>query len=139
VPLIMQEHVIGSMELLDKVGAESFSPADIQTLGSFANQAGVAIELGRTYRHIGPLLSDVLQSAGGVPLQRQEALRQRSATFAIRIEQEPTYLATLELATLVQEIAWEGEEEREAIIGILNAFARYLRARPDPFRDAARP
>lgn len=136
VPLIMQDHVIGSMELLDKTGDGNFTPGDMQLLGSFANAAGVAIELGRTYRHIGPLLSDVLQSAGGAAVGRAEALRQRSMTFAIRIEQEPTYLATLELATLVQEIAWEGEEERDAIIGILNAFARYLRERPDPFRDA---
>ena len=38
---------------------------------------------------------------------------------------------------LVQEIAWEGEYERNACIQILTAFNSYLRTRPDPFGDVA--
>lgn len=134
VPLFMLDHTIGAMELLDKADAESFSPADLETLAEFATLVGLAIELGRTYRHIGPMLADVLQS-GGIPGDRRDALRERSATFAVHVELEPTYLATMELATLVQEIAWEGEEERNACIQILTAFQTYLRSRPDPFGD----
>jgi len=136
VPLFMLDHTIGAMELLEKTEAESFSPADLETLAEFATLVGLAIELGRTYRHIGPMLADVLQS-GGISGDRRDALRERSQTFAVHVELEPTYLATMELATLVQEIAWEGEEERNACIQILTAFQTYLRSRPDPFGDVA--
>ena len=37
----------------------------------------------------------------------------------------------LDLAALVQEIAWFGEQEREACRTMLRAFADYLRLRPD--------
>ena len=136
VPLFMLDHTIGAMELLEKTDAESFLPADLETLAEFATLVGLAIELGRTYRHIGPMLADVLQS-GGISGDRASALRQRSQTFAVHVELEPTYLATMELATLVQEIAWEGEDERNACIQILTAFNSYLRTRPDPFGDVA--
>ena len=136
VPLFMLDHTIGAMELLDKTDADSFTPADLETLAEFATLVGLAIELGRTYRHIGPMLADVLQS-GGISGDRRDALRERSATFAVHVELEPTYLATMELATLVQEIAWEGEEERNACIQILTAFQTYLRSRPDPFGEIA--
>jgi GAF domain-containing protein len=134
VPLFMLDHTIGAMELFEKAEGDSFSPADLDMLAEFATLVGLAIELGRTYRHIGPMLSDVLQS-GGIPGDRRDALRERSQTFAVHVELEPTYLATMELATLVQEIAWEGEEERNACIQILSAFQTYLRSRPDPFGD----
>ena len=136
VPLFMLDHTIGAMELLEKTDAESFLPADLETLAEFATLVGLAIELGRTYRHIGPMLADVLQS-GGISGDRGNALRERSQTFAVHVELEPTYLATMELATLVQEIAWEGEEERNACIQILSAFQTYLRSKPDPFGEIA--
>jgi transcriptional regulator with GAF, ATPase, and Fis domain len=136
VPLFMLDHTIGAMELLDKGDAESFLPADLETLAEFATLVGLAIELGRTYRHIGPMLADVLQS-GGISGDRASALRERSQTFAVHVELEPTYLATMELATLVQEIAWAGEDERTACIQILSAFQTYLRSKPDPFGEIA--
>ncbi len=136
VPLFMLDHTIGAMELLDKPDTQSFQPADLETLAEFATLVGLAIELGRTYRHIGPMLADVLRS-GGVSGDRRDALRERSQTFAVHVELEPTYLATMELATLVQEIAWEGEEERNACIQVLSAFQTYLRSKPDPFGEIA--
>jgi GAF domain-containing protein len=136
VPLFMLDHTIGAMELLDKPDTQSFQPADLETLAEFATLVGLAIELGRTYRHIGPMLADVLQS-GGISGDRASALRERSQTFAVHVELEPTYLATMELATLVQEIAWEGEEERNACIQVLSAFQTYLRSKPDPFGEIA--
>ncbi len=136
VPLFMLDHTIGAMELLEKTDSESFLPADLETLAEFATLVGLAIELGRTYRHIGPMLADVLQS-GGISGDRASALRERSQTFAVHVELEPTYLATMELATLVQEIAWEGEEERNACIQVLSAFQTYLRSKPDPFGEIA--
>ena len=48
VPLFYEDRVIGALELLDKVGAPSFTPADLNTLSLFAHQAAVTIEQSRT-------------------------------------------------------------------------------------------
>ena len=130
VPLFYGERVTGVLELLDKRGAPSFSPADIETLGMFAQQAGVAIELSRTYRHLAPLVGEVVASIGDGQGDRKAALRERSDAFARHIEEEPSYRETLELAELVQLIAWEGDAEVAACRKVLQAFADYLRSRP---------
>ena len=44
VPLFYEEEITGVLELLDREGAPSYGPADMATLGLFANQAAVAIE-----------------------------------------------------------------------------------------------
>src|SRR5207245_1557500 len=44
VPLFYNDQIIGVLELLDKADASSFTAADMETLGLFANQAAVAIE-----------------------------------------------------------------------------------------------
>ena len=46
-----RKEIIGVLELLDKEGASSFSPADMEALGLFANQAAVSIEQSRTHRN----------------------------------------------------------------------------------------
>ena len=135
VPLFYQDRVIGVLELLDKEGGGSFTPQDISTLGLFANQAAVAIELSRTYRRLAPLVGEVLSTLDDSPAERKASLSQRSAAFASHIEEEPSFRETLELAELVQEIAWTGDDELEACRTILRTFAEYLRSRPDPFRQ----
>ena len=59
-------------------------------------------------------------------------MSERARQFAARIEAEDAAAGqALDLAALVQEIAWFGEEEREACRTMLRAFADYLRLRPD--------
>jgi GAF domain-containing protein len=135
VPLFYQDRVIGVLELLDKEGGGTFTPQDMRTLGLFANQAAVAIELSRTYRRLAPLVGEVIATLDDPPGERKVALTQRSGAFTAHIEEEPSFQETLELAELVQEIAWEGEDERAACRRVLEAFAGYLRSRPDPFRE----
>ncbi len=130
VPLFHADRLIGVLEMLDKIGAPAFSAEDMGVLGMFANQAAVAIELSRTYRHVAPLIGEVLTSLGDTAAPQSGALRERSGVFAFHLEEAASYQEALDLAKLVQEIAWRGDEERAACLSILNAFADYLRSRP---------
>jgi GAF domain-containing protein len=103
VPLFFEERVIGALELLDKQGAPSFTPADIDVLSRFANQAAVAIEQSRTRVNALALIAG----------NGDEGMR-----------------GSLELAALVREIAQAGDRELAACRQLLLAFAAYLRGRP---------
>jgi GAF domain-containing protein len=135
VPLVDEERVVGVLELLDKVGSPSFGAGDMALLGEFAELAAVALEMSLTYRHLAPLVGEVLATLDDADVDApvRASLRDRSLAFAARVEEEPSYQETLELAELVQEIAWEGDRELEACLAILRAFARFLKSRPDPF------
>jgi GAF domain-containing protein len=104
VPLFYEDRVIGALELLDKEGAQSFTPADLHTLGLFANQAAVTIE---------------------------QSLLREGARALLADDDDPAFRAALELAELVREIAQAGERELEACREILRSFAEYLRSRPE--------
>ena len=47
-------------------------------------------------------------------------------------EGDAEYRQALDLARLVQEIAWQGDKEARACRTILQAFADYLRTRQEP-------
>lgn len=130
VPLFYGDRVTGVLELLDKDGAPGFGPADIATLGLFANQAAIAIEQSRVQRHLGAMIGAALPPSdepGAAP--RQERVR----AFVERLEAEDAnFQESLALADLVQRIAWHGERERLACRAILEGFAAYLRGQPDP-------
>lgn len=129
VPMFFEDSVIGALELLDKSGGGSFSPADMDTLALFARQAAIAIQLSRTYRHLGPFVAEVLTSMGDVDADRVSSLTRRARDFADAVQQDAPFRRTLELAALVQEIAGRGEREAEAVSEILRGFAGYLEAR----------
>ena len=103
VPLFYEDRVIGALELLDKEGGSTFTPADLNTLSLFAEQAAVTIQQSRLRLGARAMLAD---------------------------EDDPTFRASLELAELVREIAQSGERELAACREILRAFAEYLRSRP---------
>ena len=130
VPLIYGEQVIGVLELLDKEGAASFGAADMEALGLFADQAAVAIEQSRTLRSLAALVGEVLQLLGDTPGQQQ--LREGAREFARRVEEDPIYRRSLEVARLIQEVARLGEDELKVCQTILRDFADYLRSRPRP-------
>jgi len=129
VPLFYGDRLTGVLELLDKDGAATFSAADMNTLGLFANQAAVAIEQSRIHRNLAALLAELLRTPDA---EAETAMSERARQFAIRIETEDAAAGqALDLAALVQEIAWFGEHEREACRTMLRAFADYLRQRPE--------
>jgi len=131
VPLLYNDQVIGVLELLDKTSAPSFSAADMEILGLFANQAAVAIEQSRTHRNLASLIGEVLQSLGGLSEHQREQLGLGMRNFATEIEDDRAYRQALELARLVQEIVWQGEQEAVLCRSVLESFANYLRSRPE--------
>jgi GAF domain-containing protein len=129
VPLIYGERIIGVLELLDKEGVPTFGAQDMEMLGLFANQAAVAIEQSRARGHLGALIGDLL----GDKEVGADSVRSRAESFADRLEGEDAeFREILELAELVNEIAWRGDEERRACRSLLQGFADYLRRRTDP-------
>jgi hypothetical protein len=47
------------------------------------------------------------------------------------MEDDQGYRRALDLARLVQEIAWQGEREYTLCRSVLEGFAGYIRSRPD--------
>ncbi len=140
VPLFYDDQIIGVLELLDRVGAASFTTADIMTLGLFANLAAVAIEQSRVHQNLGSLIAELPGRLGSVPEHQRQHLAAGAQAFAATVEQDEDYARTLELARLVQMIAREGPDEIAACRTILQGFADYLRARgPQAGRVESRP
>jgi GAF domain-containing protein len=131
VPLFYGDRILGVVELLDKEDGTSFSPADTEALGLFANQAAVAIEQSRLQESLVALVSDVVADVG----DDGGAARREAAVLAASVEQDPASRRTIELAELVQEISRAGAEESEACRAILAGFAEYLRRRPQQTRQ----
>lgn len=132
VPLSYDERTIGVMQLVDRRGEGAFGAGDLRQLGLFANQAAVAIMQSRVHRNLAGLVADVVGALRDVPEERRRELRNRAQAFAARIEEpdDVDYREALDLARLVQEIAWYGEQEYRACRQILEGFAGYLRSRP---------
>jgi GAF domain-containing protein len=118
VPLFLGDEVIGVLELLDKRGAPGFSPADMATIGLFANQAAVAITQSRAQRTV----QGLLREATGLP--------EAADAVADTLGASPQLQRSLELAEVVREIATRGEAEAELAANILRAVAKYMERRP---------
>ena len=132
VPLIHNEQVIGVLELLDKEGAPSFGPADMEALGYFANQAAIAIEQSRAHWSLAALVGELLESFVRLEDDDRRRWRAQLRAFAEDVAASPTYRQAIELARLVQQIAQQGEHELHACEVILRGFADYLKARAEP-------
>jgi signal transduction histidine kinase len=55
VPLVVQDEPFGTISIARAKGREPFAPSDVVTLGSFAVQAGIALDHARTQRELGRL------------------------------------------------------------------------------------
>lgn len=131
VPLFYDDQVIGVLELLDKEGASSFGPSDIDHLGLFASLAAVAIQQSRLQGNLVALVGETLASLDDGSGDDQPLL-QKTTSLAQDLESSEAYRRTIEIARLVEEIAHQGEDERAAVHAILRGFANYLRSRRDP-------
>ena len=129
-PLFYNDQIVGVLELLDKEGAPTFSPADLEVLSLFANQAAVAIEQSRTHRNLTVLLGEILAAVADLPAEQHGRLQGGAPAFVAHTEEDPFYRQALTLARLVQEITAQGEQEYNACLGMLRSFATYLRSRP---------
>src|SRR5262245_749338 len=124
VPLFYEDRVIGALELLDKVGAGSFSPGDLNTLGQFAQLAAFTIEQSRTRVSAGGLLTAAVGARGADAQELGEL-----------IDRDPGHRGSLELARLVREVA-SGASGRPTSAARSSARSR---AMPAPRRDEHAP
>lgn len=129
VPLSFGDEVIGVLEFLDKEGAETFSVADMEAIGLFANLAAVAIEQSRTHSRIGAMVRDLIRAVDGAPDYDRHGLTQRAREFTTQLGRQSGYLDALELARLVQEIVHHGDAAADACRGVLTNLVQLLRTR----------
>jgi GAF domain-containing protein len=125
VPLFYEDRLIGALELLDKQGAESFTPADLHLLGLFGHQAAITIRHSRAKLSASALLAGAF---GGE--EEEDTPPEELRRFGDALELDPTFRGSLELAHLVRDIAQAGERELAACRELLSAFAEYVRSRP---------
>ncbi len=125
VPLFYNEQVIGVLELLDKEGNEPFDNNDMELGSAFANQAAVAIELSRTHGYLTILFRDLLQTTEASSRSHRDLILEYTRSFIEKLEDGAALKNALELATLVQQLVWYGEEEQQICREILQTFARH--------------
>jgi GAF domain-containing protein len=130
VPMFKGDRLTGVLELCDKIGADSFGIADIETLTRFANQAAVAIELSRAQYHMSALIVQMLEDQSGITKDRKEHLKKIAYSFSQSMDESEEYRQRFDLARLVQAIVWQGENEFRACQTILRGFSDYLSERP---------
>ncbi|HET6443643.1 MAG TPA: GAF domain-containing protein [candidate division Zixibacteria bacterium] len=121
VPLLLQEKVIGVMEVLDKNSAASFSLQDMDLLTIFARQAAIAIDQAQLHNQLGTALTQGLLRL--VENSGADGTRQLLENLSATSQQAPSDLH--EIAVLLSDIASGGSAERRACIQILEVFSQY--------------
>lgn len=134
VPLFYDDQVIGALELLDKTDAPSFRPADMETLGLFANMAAVAIAQSQAYHDQQKILTSFLQAFGENDPENQQHLSQSAIDFANWLQTEnPINAVGCELALLVHELIQSGEEDSEMCRQIMQGIVTNIRNRRENY------
>jgi GAF domain-containing protein len=125
-PLLAGEHVIGVMEVLDKIDAASFGMQDMSLLGIFANQAALAIEQSQQMDQIKDVLVLGLKRAASA--DPSQPLTELLAVLQKDLGDKQAASDLLRLADAFNEISALGEPERKACLQILRTFAEYRRS-----------
>ena len=123
-PLLVDDRVIGVMEVLDKINAPSFGMQDMEMLALFANQAALAIDQSQRITQINEALIAGLQQ-----LSHENGLSQ-FADLLETLKQDgglQSRAGLLAIADLFYDLAALGEPELKACIKVLQVFADYRR------------
>ena len=130
VPLFYDDHIIGVLELLDKINGASFGLQDIETLGHFANIAAVAIAQSRVYQDQRTILHGLLRSFTNRDDESRAQLFQQADAFLHWMNTEDTLNAKARrLTLLVQELILSGEQNFDLCIDILQSFVTHINNR----------
>jgi GAF domain-containing protein len=121
---------IGVLELLDRQGQPTFSLADMELLGMFAEQVATVLQMRRVDDILAARLGAVLASIGGLPEAVHERLVARADELAARMEADEATRRIASLAELVAAIASRGAAEHELCTQILTAVDAYIDAKP---------
>src|SRR5512138_3858273 len=123
-PLLSGDRIIGVMEVLDKIDAQSFGMQDMELLGMFARQAALAIDQAQQMSRIEQALIAGLKrlaSADGDSAELVSVLDEASPNGSDTPD-------LLELARLFGDISDLGEAERRACSKVLGVFSDYRRS-----------
>ena len=123
VPLILNDSVIGVLELMDKADGQPFTPTDMEILGKFANLAAITIDESRLTHDISRLFRALLNDAAqGI------SLTDAAMKFADSSIDFPENADAMRLAGLVHEISSRSDAGRHLGIEILTSLSRYLKS-----------
>ena len=130
VPLFYNDHIIGALELLDKIDASSFRPTDMEILGLFANIAAVAIAQSHAYHDQQTILTSLLHAFGNIDPEYQQNLSHNAIDFSNWMHNESS-INTIgrDLALLVHELIQAGEQDSEMCRQILQGIVTNIRNR----------
>jgi GAF domain-containing protein len=125
VPLVYAERIIGVIELMDKLDGTVFTPADIDTLERFANQAAITIDQSRTRQQVVAMLLETFPS-----LAENHGLLEQLHEMQRQLEQDPRHRQAVGMARDIQAICESGEAEVRVCQMLLRDLADYIRSRP---------
>jgi len=132
-PLISSDdRVIGVMEVLDKIEAQSFDMHDMELMGLFAQQAAMAIDQSQQIDEIQRSMVHALKRLAKQDKSKPSDEMQTALDESLDRRNEMSDL--IELADLFNEISSLGEAERNACMQVLNVFAEYRRSTAAPRR-----
>jgi GAF domain-containing protein len=117
-PLLVEDRVIGVMEVLDKINAPSFGMQDMELLGMFARQAAIAIHQSQ---HLDALNETLVENLRALVSPEAAVDIQRAMTSDDTVRDEDV----MQIASAFQTISTLGEAERRACLRILQAFGEY--------------
>jgi len=126
-PLVWKEHVIGVMEVLDKIDAPSFGMQDMELLGMFARQAAIAIRQSQQFDTLGDaILRGIKELCEGSPsLDLSEVLHSLSQK-AGEDQRDQDLLALAELLYAIHQF---GDSERKMCLDVLSVFRDYVESK----------
>jgi GAF domain-containing protein len=124
-PMLIGDHVIGVMEVLDKIAAASFGIQDMDLLSMFAHQAAIAIDQSQRMDQIKDVMITGLKK-----LAESDPNIESSELFSALEETGNLKTKTdiIALAEIFNEISELGEAEQKACFEVLKVFANYRRS-----------
>jgi GAF domain-containing protein len=122
-PLLVDDRVIGVMEVLDKINAPSFGMQDMDLLGLFARQAAMAIAQSQQYDSLGDALLGGLRRL----VTTEDSPDLADALGSIQgLGPDGNLLA---IADQLNALNRMGESEQRLCLDLLQAFGSYGRSR----------
>jgi GAF domain-containing protein len=121
-PMKLGERVIGVIEVLDKVNADSFGIQDMELLGMFAHQAAISIDQSQRMDQISQTFVLGLKN-----LTRFTRDIESAELFQVLDEAQSSAdnANFLEIATLFTHLCELGEKEQKLCLQVLQAFSEY--------------
>ncbi|MBA2392226.1 MAG: GAF domain-containing protein [Ktedonobacteraceae bacterium] len=130
VPLFYDGRVIGALELFDKIGADTFGLADLETLGVFANIAAVAIAQSNMYHDQEAILHSLIRTFATRDDEQKQHIQSGATPFLRWSQTDDAFSKTTrELAMLVHELALAGQQEITLCKNILEGLVINARNR----------